>query len=102
MTTRNFVKNSPPKESEPKEKVEAFENVVPGLSSAEYDAIRSGALEKSKNQIHRWRQRGPWLRCVSCETPHASWVGTQVRMTGENPDGTPIFTKVLTGNPSSA
>lgn len=100
MTTQNFVKNSPPKSEE--EKVEAFENLVPGLSSAEYEVIRSSAIEKSKNVVHRWRQRGPWLNCTSCETPHASWVGTQVRMVGEKPDGTPIFTKVLTAQVSSA
>lgn len=63
-----------------------------GISIKEHESIRKEALEQAKNIRHTWRQNGPWIRCKSCATPHGFWIGTEKRMTGEKPDGTPIFT----------
>lgn len=43
------------------------------------------------NGQHEWRQRGPYLVCVSCELQHAVWVGTDKHMVGINKDGLPIL-----------
>jgi len=38
----------------------------------------------------RFRQRGPYLVCVSCEVQHATWIGMDKIMTGEDENGKPI------------
>ena len=63
-----------------------------GISIKEHESIRKEALEQAKTIRHTWRQNGPWIKCKSCATPHGFWIGTEKRMTGEKPDGTPIFT----------
>lgn len=83
-----------------KEKVEEvsiedfIENVVPGLSVEEYEKIRADAHEKAKNTRHRWRQKGFYLVCNTCEIPHASFIGPGVQMVGEEENGTPILSKI--------
>lgn len=37
-----------------------------------------------------FRQRGPYLVCVSCEVQHATWIGMDKIMTGEDENGKPI------------
>ena len=38
---------------------------------------------------HQYRQRGPYLVCMSCELQHAVYIGVDKIMTGEKEDGTP-------------
>jgi len=38
---------------------------------------------------HRWRQRGPYLICTTCEIQHALYIGMEKVMIGENEDSTP-------------
>jgi len=40
---------------------------------------------------HEWRQRGPYLVCMSCEIQHAVWIGMDKLMTGIKKDGMPIL-----------
>ena len=40
---------------------------------------------------HKWRQRGPYLTCMSCEIQHALYIGMEKMMIGENADTTPIL-----------
>lgn len=83
------------KEKDPELSLEDFiETVVPGLSTKEYESIRSQALEKAKNTKHRWRQKGYYLVCTTCEIQHGSWIGPGVQMVGEKEDGTPILEKI--------
>lgn len=42
---------------------------------------------------HRWRQRGPYIVCLSCEIQHAIYIGMERAMIGENADSTPILAK---------
>lgn len=100
MTYQKNIENSTKKIKEVP--VELSEPIVPGLSKDEYEAIRSNALSNAKNVVHHFRQRGPWIRCITCENSHGAWVGTHVRMIGEKEDGTPIFEKVLTAKNNNA
>lgn len=40
---------------------------------------------------HGWRQKGPYLCCLSCEIEHAIWIGTEKMLVGLREDGTPIL-----------
>lgn len=40
---------------------------------------------------HEWRQRGPYLVCMSCEIQHATWIGTERIMVGIDKGGQPIL-----------
>jgi hypothetical protein len=42
---------------------------------------------------HEWRQRGPYLVCVSCELQHAVFIGMDLIMTGLDKEGQPILKK---------
>jgi len=41
----------------------------------------------------QYRQRGPYLVCISCEVQHAIYIGMEKIMVGEDTDGTPIIEK---------
>jgi len=40
---------------------------------------------------HEWRQRGPYLVCLSCELQHAVWIGVDKQMVGIDKEGRPIL-----------
>jgi hypothetical protein len=42
---------------------------------------------------HSYRQEGPYLVCHSCEIRHATWVGMETIMVGEDSEGNPILKK---------
>ena len=42
---------------------------------------------------HDWRQRGPYIICLSCELQHAVWIGMEKIMVGINKEGKPILKK---------
>lgn len=48
----------------------------------EYEFIPSG--------LCKFRQRGPYLICCSCEIQHAVWIGMDKLMVGEDESGKPI------------
>jgi hypothetical protein len=39
----------------------------------------------------QFRQRGPYLVCISCEVQHATYLGMDRIMVGEDSDGKPII-----------
>ena len=43
---------------------------------------------------HEWRQRGPYLVCLSCELQHAVWIGVEKQMVGVDKKGQPILKKI--------
>lgn len=45
------------------------------------------------NEVHAWRQQGPYVVCKSCELTHATYVGMGKIMTGINKKGQPILSK---------
>lgn len=45
------------------------------------------------NGHHSYRQQGPYLVCKSCEVQHATFIGIDKIMTGENNHGEPILKK---------
>lgn len=45
---------------------------------------------KAEATGHTWRQRGPWLICISCSKKHASWLGMKKELVGINEEGKPI------------
>ena len=40
---------------------------------------------------HEWKQRGPYLVCISCELQHAVWIGMEKIMVGQEENGKPIL-----------
>jgi len=46
------------------------------------------------NESHKWRQKGPYLVCKSCDIEHAVWIGVEKQMVGLNEKGQPILKKV--------
>lgn len=66
-----------------------FEQVF-GITSEQIAEIRKEAVEKAKSAKHRWRQRGFWLVCTSCENNHAIWIQGK-EMIGESESGEPIL-----------
>ncbi len=42
---------------------------------------------------HEWKQRGPYLVCMSCEIQHAVWIGTEKIMVGMNKKGPILKTR---------
>ena len=73
-------------ESEPQND---FEQVF-GITSEQITEIRKEAVERAKSAKHRWRQRGFWLVCTSCENNHAIWIQGK-EMIGESEGGEPIL-----------
>lgn len=43
---------------------------------------------------HEWKQRGPFLVCLSCELQHAVYIGMEKRMVGIDQNGKPILKTV--------
>lgn len=41
----------------------------------------------------QYRQRGPYIVCVSCEVQHAIYIGMDKLMVSEDSQGNPIFEK---------
>lgn len=42
---------------------------------------------------HNWKQQGAYLKCDSCQLPHAVYIGTDKIMVGYNNDGSPRLVK---------
>ena len=82
-------------EEEPIKSIEdVSENLVPGLSKAEYEKIRTEALEKAKSARHAWVMKGRGkLTCTSCDFPHVSYIPTNLVLAGIDSDGKPILQK---------
>lgn len=49
----------------------------------EYEFIPAG--------LCRWRQRGIYVVCTSCELQHAVYIGIDRMMIGEKEDGSPLL-----------
>lgn len=60
------------------------------FSENQIEEIRTAALQKARETVHRWRQKGPYLVCTSCPFPHATWLGNDKQMVGEE-NGIPII-----------
>jgi hypothetical protein len=43
------------------------------------------------NALCKYKQRGPYLVCVSCELQHAVYIGMSKMMVGEDENGRPIL-----------
>jgi len=46
--------------------------------------------EFSPSALCKYKQRGPYLVCTSCELQHATWIGMDKIMVGEDETGKPI------------
>lgn len=46
--------------------------------------------EFSPGAFCKYKQRGPYLICTSCEIQHAVWIGMDKMMVGEDDNGKPI------------
>ncbi len=69
-----------------------IENLVPGLSTTEYEQIREKAIEEGKSKKHAWVMRGRGkLVCTSCEYPHVSYIPMNKTLVGIDDEGNPIL-----------
>lgn len=48
-------------------------------------------FEFRPNELHEWRQQGPYLLCKSCDLEHATYIGMEKLLTGINEKGQPIL-----------
>ena len=69
------------------------EKPVKNKSETEVLDFNNPAYKFVSNGAHEWRQRGPYLVCVSCELQHAVWVGVDKQMVGMK-DGKPILKRL--------
>lgn len=49
------------------------------------------AFKFTPNEIHDWRQQGPYVVCKSCELTHAVFIGMEKVMVGIDKKGVPIL-----------
>lgn len=47
--------------------------------------------EPTVGNKHEWRQRGPYIECSSCESPHGFYIGINRKLKGLNEEGKPII-----------
>lgn len=59
------------------------------MSPEELEEIRTKARENSND--HKWKQRGIYIVCVSCENEHSICVGTDKYLAGVDENGNPII-----------
>lgn len=62
----------------------------PTKESFEVDVDALIRQKKAQIQGHTWRQRGPWLVCISCDHKHSSWLGMNKELIGIDEKGEPI------------
>ena len=75
------------------------DTLVPGLLKEEYQKIRKKALEEAKARKHAWVLKGRGkLVCTSCEYPHTAFIDPNLKLTGIDENGNPIFDKNILGN----
>jgi len=43
------------------------------------------------NEVHEWKQEGPYIICKGCELVHAHYIGMEKLMVGINDKGQPIL-----------
>ena len=53
--------------------------------------VNKAVFEFKPNELHVWRQQGPYLVCKSCDLQHAVFVGIDRLMTGIDEKGRPIL-----------
>jgi len=56
----------------------------------EYEVLKKDYEFIAPSQ-HEWRQRGPYLVCVSCELQHAVYIGMERILIGKDEEGKPIL-----------
>ena len=47
------------------------------------------------NEVHSWRQEGPYIICKSCELIHATFIGMDKWLVGLNSEGQQLFKKKI-------
>lgn len=68
-----------------------------GLTDKQVEEIKNKAVEKVLRARHEWRQKGQWIICQSCETPHAFCVGMNKRLIGIGEQGEPLIKELKNG-----
>lgn len=53
--------------------------------------IREKARQEYLSKKHKWRQRGVWVVCISCESEHAIHIGVKKMLRGIDDGGNPII-----------
>lgn len=71
--------------NEQKEKNDAVEEIQ------EYGEVLQKEYEFTPHALCKYKQRGPYLVCTSCELQHAVFIGMDKMMVGEDEDGRPII-----------
>jgi hypothetical protein len=67
------------------------EKQVPKPAQDEAGEVLQKDFEFLPTGQHEYRQRGPYLVCLSCEVQHAVYIGMEKIMVGEDEQGRPIL-----------
>lgn len=79
-----------PKQSEKQEQNQKNEPVS-FITDEQIDEIRKRAVEKAKSVRHKWKQKGGWILCNSCENNHGFRISGRERLIGIDDSGNPII-----------
>jgi len=61
------------------------------VSELEIESRREAAKQRMRLAKHEWKQRGAWIKCSSCEYPHAFRIPMSKLMTGIDENGMPVL-----------
>lgn len=59
------------------------------IAELDIDKLRREHIPRA----HGWKQQGPMLICGTCPMRHSTYIGMHIKLTGIQPDGTPILEK---------
>lgn len=51
-------------------------------------------IKEANDHEHQWVQQGNYIRCTAGTNEHGKNIGVDKRLTGTNPDGTPILVNI--------
>ncbi len=62
------------------------------IPEAVIEERREYAKQKARGAIHTWKQKGGWVKCNSCDYPHAFRIESNKKMIGiDKETGMPVI-----------
>jgi hypothetical protein len=65
--------------------------VIESISEEQLERLRKEARDKALTSRHRWRQRGSYVVCQSCDYEHGFYIERGKLLQGVDENGHPIF-----------
>lgn len=77
------------------------EEVVEEAVQPEEKIFKEEDVYRFPQGIHIWRQQGPYIVCKDCELHHATYIGMNKEMYGEDENGKPLLRDRVSIQPRS-